>query len=395
MLNIEEPQPAKPGYALFNLGFRPFFLLAGLSALLLIGLWIPVFSGQLRINPYFHPIYWHAHEMLYGYSLAVIAGFLLTAVPNWTQYPTPKGIGLAVLALCWLAGRLVCTLPLGLPPMVIALIDLSFIPLLIVGLSGPLLRARKARNIVFLLILSLFFISNSLMHAEALDFQPLGKDGINLALNLVLLMIVMIGGRVTPFFTRNALGIEPRINPWLEKAAIFSIPCLIALELFSAPNQLIALCALFAGILHFARLLGWSSQGIWRHSLLWVLHLGYGCLALSLILRAGLPLGLYPPSAAIHCFTVGGIGLMTLGMMSRIALGHSGRLLELPKMTRWGIFVLSLAAITRVLASLNLFSQNYLMLIQLAAGLWVLAFAFFVINFAPICWRPRADGRPG
>lgn len=392
MLSINEPDKKASGCALFTLGFRPFFLLAATSALLLVLIWVPYFSGHLALNNHFTPIDWHAHEMLFGYTLAVIAGFLLTAVPNWTGQSTATGKPLMLLAVIWLLGRLVCSLPLGLPPLAIALIDLSFIPLLILSLSAPLIRAGKPRNAVFLIILSLFFIANGAMHLEALGTATTARFGIDLSLDLVLLMIVIIGGRVIPFFTRNALGSDG-VHSWpmVDKLAVFSVVILIALSASPVPGIYTSLWALAAGCLQLLRLYGWHQGEVWRQPILWVLHLGYLFVAISLIMRGLAPLGLYSPSAAVHCFTLGGLGLITFGMMARVALGHSGRPLRFPARIVIAVLLLVVATLSRIFAGSTPFASHYLLLIQLSAGVWVISFGLFISYYLPLLWRPRLN----
>ena len=219
MINIERPEDRIPPdtFSLFALGFRPFFLLASLLAIIAIALWIPYLFGYLSLSEYFTPLHWHAHEMLFGYATAVIAGFLLAAVRNWTSFDTPSGTPLMLLVLVWLLGRLVCTLPLGLRPALVAAIDLAFLPALMLALAGPLIRARKLRNVAFLLILSMLTLANLLIHLQALGLEASGDQGVKLGLGLIILVIVVMGGRVIPFFTRNPLpGMEPRQWPWVE-----------------------------------------------------------------------------------------------------------------------------------------------------------------------------------
>jgi uncharacterized protein involved in response to NO len=397
MTNIERPEDRIPAgsFSLFALGFRPFFLLAALLAIVAIAAWLPYLFGYLRLANHFNPLLWHAHEMLFGYAVAVIAGFLLAAVRNWTSFDTPSGTPLMLLVLTWLLGRLACTLPLGLPGELIAAVDLAFLPGVILALAGPLIRARKLRNAVFLLILSLLTLANLLMHLQALNIEQTAAQGVTLGLGLIILVIVILGGRVIPFFTRNPLpGMEPRQWPWIEFCAPAGVALLLLLEMLAIPAPYLALLSTAVGAILLLRLSGWYDKRIWGLPIIWVLHVAYGAIALGFLFKGLALLGWVPQSTAIHAFGFGGIGLITLGMMARVSLGHTGRPLKLPSLTLWGILLLCLGAVLRVTATL--LSNDLGMALLIAAALfWVLAFAAFFIDYAPMLIRPRPDGRPG
>ena len=397
MINIERPEDRIPAdsFALFALGFRPFFLLATLLAMSVVTLWLPYLFGHITLAGYFNPLHWHGHEMIFGYATAVIAGFLLAAVRNWTSIDTPSGTPLMLLVMVWLLGRLACTLPLGLPPVLIATIDLAFLPALMLALSGPLIRAKKFRNMVFLLILALLTLANLLMHLQALGLEASGGLGIKLGLGLIILVIVVMGGRVIPFFTRNPLpGMEPRIRPWVEVCAVAGVALLLLLELLAIPSLYLAVLSLLVGAIQFIRLSGWYDRRIWSRPIIWVLHLAYASIALGFVFKGLALLDWLPSSSAIHALGFGGIGLITLGMMARVSLGHTGRMLELPALTVWGIRLLTLGAIIRFAATLLSNEQRMLLLIA-SAICWVLAFSAFFKDYAPMLIRPRIDGRPG
>ncbi len=402
MINIERPEERIPAdtFSLFALGFRPFFLLASLLAVVLISLWLPYLFGQLVLADYFNPLHWHAHEMLFGYAVAVISGFLLAAVRNWTSLDTPSGTPLIILVLIWTLGRLVCTLPLGIPPMIIAATDLLFLPAVMLALAGPLIRARKLRNMAFLLILAMLELANLLMHLQALELQTTAAMGVDLGLGLVILVIVIMGGRVIPFFTRNPLpGMEPRQWPWVEFCAIAGVVLLLLIQLFFNRNseQLAlptAILSLLVGAIHLLRLSGWYDRRIWSKPIIWVLHLAYGSIGIGFCLKGAALLSWLPASSATHVFAYGGIGLITLGMMARVSLGHTGRILELPALTVWGIRLLAIGALIRLAATLTPGPIGTALLIG-SAVLWVLAFAAFLRDYAPMLIRPRIDGRPG
>ena len=396
-MNIDDPEsrPA-PGIALFNLGFRPFFLLAGISAVLLIPLWIfPYTRGQIEFG-YYTAIHWHSHEMLFGYTAAVIAGFLLTAVRNWTDYPTPGGTALAGLVLLWLAGRIAPFLAGGLPEWMIAALDIAFLPILAISLSVPLLRRRQTRNLVFLFILSALTLANGLIHLQLLGITAAtAKPGLNLAVYLIVLLIAILGGRVIPFFTERAIaGATTRQWKSVEYLSLGSLVVLLVLELTRAAPLAVTVAAVFAALGHGLRLFGWYRKQVWSVPLLWVLHLGYAWLVAGFIFKALSAIGLASPVLAVHAFTVGGIGTLTLGMMARVALGHTGRALRVGSAMLWAFVLANLAGMFRVYAPL-ITPAYYDTGLVLAAIFWSTAFAIFVIVYANVLISPRIDGRPG
>ena len=399
MINIERPEDRIPQdtFSLFALGFRPFFMLGAGLSIVLISLWLPYLLGYISLADYFSPLHWHAHEMLFGYAAAIIAGFLLAAVRNWTSLDTPSGTPLILLTLVWLAGRLVSTLPLGLPPLLIAITDLLFLPAVMLALASPLIKARKFRNMAFLLILAMLELANLLIHLEALGLQSTGAQGVNLGFGLIILVIVVMGGRVIPFFTRNPLpGMEPRQWPLVEFCAVAGVVVLLLLELIGSDLLTIplAILSMLLGAIHLLRLSGWYDSRIWQRPIIWVLHIAYGSIGIGFCLKGAALLGWVPNSSAIHAFAYGGIGMITLGMMSRVSLGHTGRMLELPKLTVLGIKLLSIGTLVRIAATF-LPGQIGTVLLILSAVLWVLAFAAFLRDYAPMLIRPRIDGRPG
>lgn len=381
------------GFALFALGFRPFFLAAGLFALLLIVLWLGVLHGRVAVAPLAPPV-WHGHEMLFGFTVAVIAGFLLTAAQNWTGIKTPAGAPLAGLFLLWLAGRLAFLLP-GLPPPVVAAIDLSFLPLLAVALTLPIAKAKQRHNVPFPVMLLALTAANALVHAEALDAAGTADLGLHLAAFIVVAMMVLMGGRVIPSFTDNRLGTCARRWPALEKALPFvTIAALVAALVMPAASTT-ALLAAIAAVLHGVRLAGWYTPKFWSVPLLSILHLGYAWLVAGFALLAAAALDIAgAEDAALHAFAAGGIGVLTLGMMARVSLGHTGRLLEAPSIMRIAFWAINLAALVRVVQPL-LLPSSYMQAMALAGALWIAAFGLFVAVYAPILIRPRVDGKPG
>jgi uncharacterized protein involved in response to NO len=385
-----------PQTALFALGFRPFFLLALAAAALLIAPWMLAHRGALVFDTYYGALPWHAHEMIFGYTAAVVAGFLLTAVGRWTGRETARGGMLASLALLWLAGRSAPYLPQALPAWTIAALDLAFLPALTLILAIPLARSGARRNLILVPALLAFALANGLVHAGRLGAGlATMRSGLYLGVDIAALMIAIIGGRVLPFFTERALpDAAPRRRAWLEPIAIGSVVALALARLLSAPAPLLGAVAAVAALAHALRLAGWHARGVWSVPLLWVLHLGYAWMVIGFGLTALAALGRASPFLALHALTSGAIGVTTLGMMSRVALGHTGRALKPAWATVVAFALVNLSAALRVLAPLA-FPTRTADFVAASALLWVAAFALAFVAYAGILVRPRADGLPG
>ena len=381
---------------LFALGFRPFFVLAGLFAVFLIAIWVPIFVGGFAYETYYGQIGWHSHEMIFGYTCAVIAGFLLTSVRNWTERETPTGNLLAGMATLWLFGRILPFFPDDFSPWFIAFIDLAFLPALAVGIGVPLVRSGERRNLLFLPLLAALWSANVLVHAELLGMaRDFGRKGIFLGLDLIILLIVIMGGRVIPFFTERALpGVVMKRWLAIEWLSPLSVLMFLLADLFFADSLWSANLAAFAACANFIRLAGWYTQRYWRVPLLWVLHFGYGWIIAGFFFKAGAGLGFVPPQFTIHAFTVGGIGVLTLGMMARVSLGHTARPLAVGPSMVVAFALLNLAAIGRGLLPI-LQPQWFSQFIITSGALWIAAFLIFVVIYAPILTQARIDGRPG
>jgi uncharacterized protein involved in response to NO len=390
------PTPPTTGAALLATGFRPFFLLAAWSALTLVPSWLAVLLLGLSWPSPLPPPLWHAHEMLFGYTGAVIAGFLLTAVQNWTGQVTARGGPLLGLAALWLAGRVV-TAAGGAAPIVAAAVDVAFLPVLAVCVARPIARTRNARNFAMPVLLLVFAGANALVWAGAIFGHPLSiLRGQRIALDLIALLIAVIGGRVIPGFTANAVqGLRVRQRNALDALGIASMALLLAADAVAPQSLAVAYAAGLAGVLNGARLLGWGGARTLGRPIVAVLHVGFGCTSAALVLRAlALESGALAESTAAHLLTVGGIGLMTLGMMARVALGHTGRPLSLPPSVTVAIALVGLSALVRVLGPV-LLSAHYAAVLLTSGALWTLAFALFLMHYTPILLAPRADGRPG
>ncbi|MBL3601727.1 MAG: NnrS family protein [gamma proteobacterium endosymbiont of Lamellibrachia anaximandri] len=378
----------------FALGFRPFFILAGLGAVLILGTWLGIWTGHIPAPEYYGLIGWHSHEMLFGYTTAVIAGFLLTAVRNWTGIDTLTGKPLAVLALVWLAGRLTPFIP-ALPDPVIAISDLMFLPLFALALYGPLMRAQNKINRVFLPMISVMALANLLVHAQSLQLFDTAIQGNDLMLNSVLLLLILVSGRVLPFFTEKAVtGSQPRFNRNRERLAFGAIILWTLTELLFPNPWLLGILALTVAFSQLWRLIDWYHPGIWQVPILWVLFTGLAWFALGFLLNSLASLELFPANLATHALTTGAVGILTLGMMSRVALGHTGRSLQPPRLVELSFIAINLAVALRVFAP-YVAPNQYGLWIQLSGGLWVLCFLLFSLFYLPVLLKPRIDGRPG
>ncbi|MFN8642492.1 MAG: NnrS family protein [Candidatus Binatia bacterium] len=387
--------PKPIGWSPFALGFRPFFLLAGSAAVALVAAWLAIYRGLIGLPVYYDAITWHGHEMVFGYTVAVIAGFLLTAVRNWTGVPTPTGGRLALLAALWLAGRLAPLLPGVLPAAAIALLDLAFLPALALALAGPLWRQPQARQLVFLPLLLGLAGANALVHLQMLGVTAItARPALYFAVDLIVLLIAVVGGRVLPFFTERGVAAAPRRWPAVELAVWITTGGVALVDLFAWPPAVaVPVCAAGAAA-HAARLAGWYDRRVWRVPLLWVLHLGYAWVAIGFALKAAVAAGLLIPMVGLHALTVGAIGVLTLGMMARVALGHTGRPLRASAPTAVAFALVNAAAAARALVAAAL-PAWYAETVLAAGVLWLAAFAIFVADYAAILVRPRIDGQPG
>ena len=383
---------------LFAAGFRAFFASCALYAIVLMAAWIGVFLfGWTMAGS--QPANWHAHEMIHGVVVAAIAGFLLTAVPKWTGTRPLAGSGLLALWLLWLAGRLgfwlTDTGAGNLAGQITEGIDLLFLPVLAIAVARPIIRTGNRRNLLIVVVIAALFASNLMQ-----GFGPLAQKANVLALDLVMLLMVIIGGRIGPAFTRNwlaARGLNAgavQVHPWLDMTALGLVPVLALATLFGAPSPAVGTIALAAALAHLARLVEWQGWRAWRDPLVWVLHLGYAWIVIALLLRgvAGHTFAL-PWNAWIHALGVGATGTLILGVMSRATLGHTGHELHLPT-GGWLMFALmTVAAVARTGNAIGWFDHNISLTV---AGLaWIAAFALFALLFFPKLMRPRADGLLG
>ncbi len=391
-----EPTPATASarrFALWNLGFRPFYLLAGALAAISIAVWVAQYQGWLgnRLAPA-GPL-WHAHEMIFGYAFAVITGFLFTAAQNWTDRPTPSGGLLAAIAALWIAARVLVLTPYA---MLAAAADTAFALAAAAGIAVPMWKSRNRRNYFFVALLLALGAVNLCFHLTIADVIDLPiQRGVQIALDLILFIMTVMGGRVIPMFTANAVpGAKSKRLLWLERLALGSVLALILSDLPELPPVAIGVIAFIAAIAHGARLALWQPWLTLSRPILWILHASYAWIVVSLALRALAEFGMVPGNLATHALTVGAIGGLTLGMMTRTARGHTGRPLEASRLETICYQLVQLAALARVLVPLAI-PGLYIAAVIASGLLWSVAFALFTVMYWPILTRPRIDGRPG
>jgi len=384
---------APRGFALWNLGFRPLYLLAGLFATLSVPLWTAQYAGWLGGHTLVAGPLWHAHEMLFGYAFAVIVGFLFTAGRNWANQPTPTGVALAAIAALWVAARVLVFTHYALAA---AAADTAFALAAAAAIAVPFVRSGNRRNYFFVALLLGMGLANLAFHlgmAGVIDLPV--QRGLQVGLDLVLFTMVVMGGRVIPMFTMNGVpGVICVRVPWIERLAPGSVLVLLAADAVGAPDMVIGPIAAVAAAAHAARLFLWRPWLTLKKPIVWILHFAYTWVVLALALRALAAFDLVPAGLATHALTVGAIGGLTLGMMTRTSLGHTGRPLQAGGADVFCYVAIQLAALTRVFLPL-VFPSSQLHAVVASGLLWSLAFAVFTIGYWPILSRPRLDGKPG
>lgn len=381
--------------ALWQKGFRPFFLAAAFFGMSSLGLWLFVISGHVVSSSWLDPMMWHGHEMIFGLAAAVLAGFLLTAVGNWTSRETAIGWPLAGLLLLWASARVLYVIPTA-SPLVLACVDLAFLPTLAVVLARPIWQTRNRRNFIMVGGLALLWGTNVLMHLDALGV--LGgwrRPALYAGLDVVLMFVAIMSGRVIPMFTRNATGVATTNHVRLDQAAAAAMGLLAVSELW-APHWLLAVLACLAMVIGVVRALSWGTLATFRQPLLWILHLAYWWLPLGLLLRALSLAGLtsLPEVLGIHGLTVGCLSSLMLGMMARVTMGHTGRPLQPSRITVMAFWIMASAGIARVgvpLINMQWYSHG----VHIAGGNAAVAWALFLVAHAKWLVSPRLDGKAG
>lgn len=393
--NTQSIDKRSPGSSMawLALGFRPFYLLAALFAALSVPVWAAQMLGVLP-QPQFAPgIDWHTHEMVFGFAVAVITGFLFTAVPNWTGLPTPTGTTLGALALLWVLGRIAM---LTGPGWLAALVDSAFLPAIAWCLWQPLNRARSRNRffVAILLLLAAMNVGFHLAHAGWIASAPL--TWVHGALLLVLMIVAILGGRVIPAFTRNAVRTaRVRVLPRVDAAALATLALTLVAWVGGMPDWAVSALALAAAATHAVRLWSWDPWSTRASPILWILHLSYAWIPLGMLLLAAALAGLgASPSAAMHAFGVGAIGGMIIGMMTRTARGHTGRPLRAGALEVAAYALVHAGAVVRVFVPL-FHPPAYAAALAGSAFLWSAAFTIYFMVYWPLLTRPRIDGKPG
>lgn len=399
MLNIQDSTSSRQSVALFNLGFRPFFTGGAVFALVAMLAWMGIylFGAQLPLAG-LPAVTWHAHEMIYGYSMAVIAGFLLTAVRNWTGVQTLHGFPLALLFAVWALARLVPFVNLPGGQYVLALLDLGFMIFLLIAVVMPIVRVKQWRQLGVASKLVLLGLGNAWFYAGLFGWSGRGtRAGLYMGLYLIIALILTMGRRLIPFFTERGVDypVALKNRRWLDVTSLLLFVLFLVLDVFTGSRQAAALTALALFGLHAVRLYGWFTPGILSHPLLWSLHVGYGFIVAGFALYAAAVYFGVSPFLSVHAFAVGGLGIISMSMMARVSLGHTGRnVRQPPKAVVYVLLALTVAAVIRVFLPL-LDLERYRLWIAGAQIFWILAFAGFLAVYFPILFRPRIDGQPG
>lgn len=374
------------GWPLFANSFRPFFLLAAVQAALSILAWLPMFYGELSVSSAFATRDWHVHEMLYGFLPAVITGFLFTAIPNWTGRLPIQGVPLAALLTVWLAGRVVVTASANTGWAFALVVDAAFLALVVAAATREIVAGGNWRNLPVVGLVLVLLAGNVVFHVET-HYAGTAEISIRIGIGVVVLLISLIGGRIIPSFTRNWLV---KFNPGRLPVpfgrfdgAVIGLSALALIAWIAAPLHMIAGVAMaMVGVLHVIRLARWSGDRTTREQLLLILHVGYVFVPLGFLLNAASAFGELSPSAGIHAWMAGAAGTMTLAVMTRASLGHTGQALTASPATRAIYAAIIVGALARVAAVL-LPAHNDVLLLVAACG-WIVAFLGFAVAFGPL-----------
>ena len=377
---------------MWALGFRPFYLLAALLAVLAIPAWLASYLGWLPASPMLS-LGWHMHEMVFGFALAVVIGFLFTAGRAWTGLWTPRGLHLAALALLWIAGRV--SMLTG-PHWLAALVDSSFLPLAAWSMYRVLQRSGNKRNMFLVGLLGLLSIANGAFHAAVLQLIAISEiTPVHAGILLIVLIEAVIGGRVIPMFTDSAApGPKSLVLPRNDRLALAVVAAAAIGWIAGAPGPLMAALAFIASVATAMRLLGWKPYRAARIPLLWILHLSYAWIPIGFFLLGLAALGFGAASTAFHALAVGSMGGLIIGMMTRTTLGHTGRKLVTGKAETLMYVLIQAGALLRVAAGIA--PPHWRTSALVASGAcWSLSFALFLLTYTPYLWRARIDGKEG
>ncbi|HTT14006.1 MAG TPA: NnrS family protein [Burkholderiaceae bacterium] len=392
---LDQPPRAaahRPAFGLWRLGFRPFYLLASAFAAISIALWALQFAGLIR-RPYLAGPLWHAHEMLFGFGLAVLVGFLFTAGRNWTGRPTPTGGTLMALAALWLAGRILVLTPFGWAA---AIAGTAFPFAAAVALAIPFFAAGVRRNYFFVGLLVLLGVADFVFHLVRLQVLELpARLGIQVGLDVLLFIMAVMGGRVIPMFTNNGIpGVRARRDARLERLALGSVLAVLLADLLQQSGAVFAALLGVAAVAHLLRLALWQPWRTARVPLVWILHAAYAWIGVHFALRALSELGWLGSSVPAHALTVGAIGGLTIGMMTRTARGHTGQPLRADRYDIASYVLVLAAALVRVVVPV-LTPQLHVDAVLVSAAFWSAGYAIYAMRYWPLLTRARLDGQPG
>ncbi|MEK9283919.1 NnrS family protein [Bradyrhizobium sp. ISRA442] len=379
------------GWPLFANSFRPFFLLAAIQAALSILVWLPMFYGEVSLTSAFAPRDWHVHEMLYGFLPAVITGFLFTAIPNWTGRLPIRGRSLGALVVVWLAGRVAMTLSAELGWAFALAVDAAFLALVVAAATREIIAGGNWRNLPVVMLVLMLLAGNVAFHLEA-HVEGAADVSIRVGISVVVLLISLIGGRIIPSFTRNWLV---KVNPGRLPVpfgrfdgAVIGCSALALIAWIVAPlSAVTGVAMMVVGSLHLVRLARWAGDRTSRERLLLILHVGYVFVPLGFLLHAAAAFGALPPSAGIHAWMAGAAGVMTLAVMTRASLGHTGQALTASWATQAIYVAIIIAAVARIAAAV--WPAHGDVLLHVAACGWVAAFLGFAIAFGPLLLGSR------
>lgn len=385
-------------FSLFAYGFRPNFLAAGLAAGVLVPLWVAALAFGLPLEPRWSPMLWHGHEMLFGFVAAAIGGFLLTAVPNWTGQRGFAGWPLVALTVAWVAARLLPFAPREVSVWWIASVDLLYLPGVALLIAPPLFRTKN-RNRILLVVLAALTLCNATFHCYAARGDlAAASHWLKVGIDVVLVLVTVIAGRIVPAFTASGLRgqglVLPPALPWLEAASIGSVVLVLATDLMLPGSSLAGLVAIVAALANAARAARWAPHRTASVPLVWVLHLGYAWIPIGLLLKGLATLSAAPFAAFwLHALTAGAFTTMIVAVMTRASLGHTGRALEAGRPIQVAYLLLGAAVVVRVFGAAA--GLPYATALAIAAAAWAGSFALFALVYGPILVGPRADGRPG
>lgn len=377
-----------------QLGFRPFYAVASVFAIVAVIVWLRSFTGIAGTGVYLQSVVWHSHEMLFGFSAAVIAGFLFTAVQNWTGQPTPSGAALAALTALWLVARVLIVFG---PAPLAAIADVMFLPAIAFAIAIPILRSKNVRNYKVVAVVIVLAVFHGLFHLASLGYAAawLARIALFVSIDTIVILLAIIGGRVIPAFTRNAApDSNPRHEPWVETVTFGSMILVVLITAVSghwaAPSALMSVLFIVVAAAHATRLALWDPIRTAHNPLLWMMPAAYSWIPFAFLLRALAAVNIVPASAWLHAITMGAVSGLMLAMMMRSSLGHTGRPLVASRVDMTAFLLLQLGTIVRVLASIAA-GDSYRSWVVIAGIIWGSAFLLFAVRYVPMLSRPRVS----